>query len=227
MQSQFDHLAETYFSGYEFDLGERELGFALSVDHDFEMFAASVGLIKTSVQTVMKDEDVEVDMGDHDPDEEFFTPLQNLLDQCRSARVLSKCVSIGVACLERITNVALVRKLVKRVEDLTQESAALKSRILPQLQALVNVIPELGNFGISVRQCKTLLNLTLTRAIPIGGATTHSLPERCPKLEIRIPAQYCAWICRTDCIFYRRQRQRQPLVAGCGRFHCRCHGRCQ
>lgn len=56
MQSQFDHLAETYFDGFEFDLGERELGYALAVDHDLEMFAASVGLIKTSVEAIMKDQ---------------------------------------------------------------------------------------------------------------------------------------------------------------------------
>lgn len=55
MQSQFDHLSETYFNNFEFDLGERELGYALSFDHDLEMFAASVGLIKTSVATVLKD----------------------------------------------------------------------------------------------------------------------------------------------------------------------------
>ncbi|KAH8094699.1 dynactin, partial [Cristinia sonorae] len=133
MQSQFDHLSETYFSGYDFDLAERELGYALSVDHDFEMFAASMGLIKTSVETVMKDEDVEFDLGDHDAEEEFFAPLRKLLDQCRSARVLSK-------------------KMVKRVEDLIQESAALKPRIVPQLQTLVNIVPELVNFGISIAQ---------------------------------------------------------------------------
>ncbi len=55
IQSQFDHLSETYFNNFEYDLGERELGYALSFDHDLEMFAASVGLIKTSVATVLKD----------------------------------------------------------------------------------------------------------------------------------------------------------------------------
>ena len=29
MQSQFDHLSETYFNNFEFDLGEREMGYAL------------------------------------------------------------------------------------------------------------------------------------------------------------------------------------------------------
>ena len=56
MQAQFDHLAETYFGGYEFDLGEREHGMALSCDHDLEMFAAAVGYVKTSVAAILKDE---------------------------------------------------------------------------------------------------------------------------------------------------------------------------
>ena len=55
MQAQFDHLAETYFGSFDFDLGERELGYALAFDHDLEMFAASVGLIKTSVMAVLRD----------------------------------------------------------------------------------------------------------------------------------------------------------------------------
>lgn len=56
MQSQFDHLVETYFNGFEFDLGERELGYALSFDYDLEMFSASAGLIKTSISDIMNDE---------------------------------------------------------------------------------------------------------------------------------------------------------------------------
>ncbi|CDO76476.1 hypothetical protein BN946_scf184615.g2 [Trametes cinnabarina] len=133
MQSQFDHLAETYFNDFEYDLGERELGYALSFDHDLEMFAASVGLIKTSVQAVLKDNDVEIDLDSVDPERDFFAPLQKLLDQCRSAKVLSK-------------------KLTKRLEDLTQDSMALKPLLVPRLQALNNSVPELVNFGISLAQ---------------------------------------------------------------------------
>ncbi|KAJ3484582.1 hypothetical protein NLI96_g5543 [Meripilus lineatus] len=133
MQSQFDHLSETYFSGFDYDLGERELGYALAFDHDLEMFAASMGLIKTSISAIIQDDDVEVDLGELDSEAEFFGPLQKLLDQCRGAKVLS-------------------RKLTKRVEDLTQESGALKSVLIPQLQALNNVVPELVNFGISLAQ---------------------------------------------------------------------------
>ncbi|RPD64767.1 dynactin [Lentinus tigrinus ALCF2SS1-6] len=133
MQSQFDHLSETYFNNFEYDLGERELSYALAFDHDLEMFAASVGLIKTSVAAVLKDDDVGVNLGTVDPEADFFGPLQKLLDQCRSAKVLSK-------------------KLTKRVEDLTQDSMALRPHLVPQLQALNNTVPELVNFGISLAQ---------------------------------------------------------------------------
>ena len=36
--------------------------------------------------------DVEIDMGTVDAEADFFGPLQKLLDQCRSAKVLSKFV---------------------------------------------------------------------------------------------------------------------------------------
>ncbi|THH01217.1 hypothetical protein EW026_g1444 [Hermanssonia centrifuga] len=133
MQSQFDHLAETYFNHFDFDLGERELGYALSFDYDLEMFSASVGLIKTSVSAIMKDGDFELDMNGLNPEDDFFAPLQKLLDQCRGVKVLTK-------------------KLARRLEELTQDSAALKALLVPQLQALNNDVPELVNFGFSLAQ---------------------------------------------------------------------------
>ena len=71
MQSQFDHLSETYFNNFEYDLGERELSYALMFDHDLEMFAASVGLIKTSVASVLKDGGM-------------YSPLSNCVESNRS-----------------------------------------------------------------------------------------------------------------------------------------------
>ncbi|KAG6334284.1 hypothetical protein ID866_4799 [Astraeus odoratus] len=129
LQAQFDHLAETYFSGFDQDLGERELGYALSFDHDLDAFAASIGLTKT----IDLHEDVALDMGGYDPDVELFEPMQKLLDQCKSAKVLS-------------------RKLTKRLEDVIQDSAAFKAHLVPQLKSLSNAVPELVNFGISLAQ---------------------------------------------------------------------------
>ncbi|GJE89651.1 dynactin [Phanerochaete sordida] len=133
MQSQFDHLVETYFNGFDFDLGERELGYALSCDYDLEMFSASIGLIKTAIAGIMKDEDQEVDLDGVDSQAEFFEPLQKLLDQCRAVKVLT-------------------RKLAKRLEDLIGDSAAAKAHLVPQLKSLSENVPELVNFGFSLAQ---------------------------------------------------------------------------
>lgn len=56
IQAQFDHIAETYFAGFDHDLGERELGFAMTLDHELDMFAASIGLTKTSITGIAQDE---------------------------------------------------------------------------------------------------------------------------------------------------------------------------
>ncbi len=56
IQAQFNHLAETYFKAFDFDLGERELGLVLSLDHDLDVYASSMGLTKTAVETILNDE---------------------------------------------------------------------------------------------------------------------------------------------------------------------------
>jgi dynactin 1 len=49
-------LAELHFNNYETDLVERELGYVMAFDHDLDMFAASIGLTKTSVAAIIKEE---------------------------------------------------------------------------------------------------------------------------------------------------------------------------
>lgn len=56
IQAQFDHLAETYFKDFDFDLGERELGLVLSLEHDLDVYASSMGLTKTAVEAILNDE---------------------------------------------------------------------------------------------------------------------------------------------------------------------------
>lgn len=51
-----------------------------------------------------------------------------------------------------------VRKLTKRLEDLLQESTALKSHLVPQMKTLSNFVSELVNFGISVSNSIAKLN---------------------------------------------------------------------
>ncbi len=56
IQAQFEHIAETYFDGFDYDLGERELGYALALDNDLDMFVASIGLTKTALEALGRDD---------------------------------------------------------------------------------------------------------------------------------------------------------------------------
>lgn len=56
IQAQFEHIAETYFDGFEHDVGERELGYAQTLDNDLDMFVASIGLTKTALEALDRDE---------------------------------------------------------------------------------------------------------------------------------------------------------------------------
>ena len=41
--------------------------------------------------------------------------------------------------------------MIKRLEDLAQDSSAVKPHVIPQMEALNNFMAELVNFGILVR----------------------------------------------------------------------------
>ena len=69
------------------------------------------------------------------------------------------------------------RKLTKRLEDLTQDSGALKSHLLPQLKALNNLIPELVNFGISVRVSENWSYLVTESSLHSARSTNHAPPQ--------------------------------------------------
>jgi dynactin 1 len=75
-------------------------------------------------------------MGNEELETELVVPLQRILDQCRNVRTVA-------------------RKLVKRVEDLTSESSALKSIFIPRLAHLTgaNGLMELAlKFGVQLAQ---------------------------------------------------------------------------
>lgn len=111
MQSQFNHLAQSYFHGFDLDLAERELGYTLSFENDLDMFSALIGLVRTTLREIIKDDgvyfgmlrlmcthppsialDISIEPGDSDPDVYFMSPIQRLLDQCKGTRIHMKCV---------------------------------------------------------------------------------------------------------------------------------------
>lgn len=112
------------------------------------MFAASLSLTRTSVAALLAEADDDddspaataaasstappPDMGGLDVDAALFAPLGALLARCKAAKTLS-------------------RRMIRRLEDLAQEGAAVRPHVVPQMKALSNCIAELVNFGITVR----------------------------------------------------------------------------
>ncbi|KAF8893676.1 dynein associated protein-domain-containing protein [Gymnopilus junonius] len=129
-------------------------------------------LARTSVAGITNEEDAVIDMGGYDIEQELFEPLGVLLNRCKSAKTLS-------------------RKMIKRLEDLAQDSSAVKPHLIPQMKALSNYIAELVNFGISlaqqimphlkdVRSSKSSFQLTTILGVVKQSATATVAPEMKP-----------------------------------------------
>ncbi|KAJ3806251.1 dynactin [Lentinula aff. lateritia] len=168
INAQFNHLAEMYFGDYfggHPDIAERELGTLTLFDLDLDMFAASIGMMKTSVEGLLKEEEFapSADFSGFDIHTELYSPLLTLLSRSKSAKTS-------------------VRKMAKRLEELASSNptsstsgahAALKPHLLPQMELLSNTVQELVNFGISLAQ-QTLPYLADVRA---GKAAPFRLTE--------------------------------------------------
>ncbi len=135
-----------------------------------------MGLTKTAVEAILNDEggssqaysylvgytailDVAHDPDGMGPETSFLEPIQKSLDQCKNAKIVARWV-----CLRdrRDVLIYICRKLMKRLEELAHESSALKAYLVPQLDALCNIVSEMVNFGIQVSMaiiCPLLLQL--------------------------------------------------------------------
>ncbi|KAH8991941.1 dynein associated protein-domain-containing protein [Lactarius akahatsu] len=161
IQAQFNHLADTYFKDFDFDLGERELGLVLSLDHDLDVYASSMGLTKTAVEAILNDEDITRDLNGMDPGKSFLEPIQKSLESMQERQGGSKVGQLIGSRGQVLTH--LYRKLVKRLEELAHESSALKAYLVPRLEALCSIVSEMVNLGIQLAQ-QTMPHIDEVRA---------------------------------------------------------------
>ncbi|KAG0150545.1 hypothetical protein CROQUDRAFT_38151 [Cronartium quercuum f. sp. fusiforme G11] len=100
---QMRHLAELYLSDTEYDVAELQSGDIQTLDVDLDSILACIGFAKQTIANIEQD-------GQTDPEDNLadilFRPLQNLLNQARTAKVHSK-------------------KLLRRLQDLTKQSSSL------------------------------------------------------------------------------------------------------
>ncbi|KAK4056088.1 hypothetical protein OIO90_002819 [Microbotryomycetes sp. JL221] len=104
--AQLEHLAELYLQGSALELAERQLAFVSVVDLDFDTIAAATGFAKQAVAIVQKESDALVDASEEDMDVAFYQPVQNLINQARTAKAVTK-------------------KLLRKMQELIGSSSAL------------------------------------------------------------------------------------------------------
>ena len=109
MLGQFEHLGEAYFSGFRFDVGERQLDQILSVEHDLDSFIAAIGLSKYELETVVRDEgrlfssllgrpsdhpaaEITIEDEDLDIQSQMLGPMEIVLEATRSAKAAVRFV---------------------------------------------------------------------------------------------------------------------------------------
>lgn len=155
-------------------------------------------------------------MGGYDIEKELFQPLQTLLDQCKGAKTLSKCVTVFLH-FRIIKHEWVCRKLTRRLDELIENSTALKGHLIPQMKGLSNFVAELVNFGISVRIICSLCFQTSHPGNKVGS-TNHAPSERCAQCQVSIPTNNTTRPSETNCRFYSCQRhQTRRICLGCNR----------
>ncbi|QRW26877.1 Dynein associated protein [Rhizoctonia solani] len=87
-----------------------------------------------ALENSIKDEDTVLEYGDLDIDRTLLEPIAQILEHPRAPSLLSS------------------KKLVRRVEDLIQESSALKLDLVPKLTALTTTMIKGCDFGIQLAQ---------------------------------------------------------------------------
>jgi dynactin 1 len=113
--------------------------------------------------------DQEVELGETDVQVELVQPIQRLLDQTRAVRGLGK-------------------KLLKRIEDLIHESAALRTPVLSKLNQLSTSSAGIVNFGVrlaqligdyisSVKEKKEVFYISKVRSLVLGRRCKRSMVE--------------------------------------------------
>jgi hypothetical protein len=92
------------------------------------------------------------------------------------------------------------RKLVKRLEELARESSALKAYLVPQLEALCNIVSEMVNLGIQVRRLTEHSHVFFKlNSFPACSANDAS-HRRSTRFQIFFPTRQCPIICQQRCL---------------------------
>ncbi|CAG8551228.1 227_t:CDS:10, partial [Funneliformis mosseae] len=129
--AQLEHLAEIYLSNTKIDEADKLFAYSRGLDLNADTMAVSLGHLKQAVALACKDEEINVTEGIDKFTSDFFLPLQSLVSQSRSSKVMA-------------------RKLIRRLDDMADQNAGLKSDLLAQFKMCFSLSTKLTSFSQEV-----------------------------------------------------------------------------
>jgi dynactin 1 len=130
--AQFNHLAEVMFN-HPLDAGEQQVAAAYTLEDDLDNFAAAVGFVRTEIMALVKDGDVDVELGEYTLDEAVYDPVQRVLNQVRAVK-------------------APAGKLVAVIEEVAASQAALAPEFSDGLRDLVGSVSAAVDMAVRLAQ---------------------------------------------------------------------------
>ncbi|BEJ01948.1 hypothetical protein CcaverHIS631_0606300 [Cutaneotrichosporon cavernicola] len=131
--AQFNHLAEVMFNHPGLDAGEQQVAAAYTLEDDLDNFAAAVGFVRTEIMALVKDGDVDVELGEYTLDEAVYDPVQRVLNQVRAVK-------------------APAGKLVSVIEEVAASQAALAPEFSDGLRDLVSSVSAAVDMAVRLAQ---------------------------------------------------------------------------
>ncbi|GES86297.1 dynactin 1 [Rhizophagus clarus] len=131
--SQLEHLAEIYLSNTKIDEADKFYAYSRGLDLNADTIAVSLGHLKQAVALACKDEEINITEEIDKFNSDFFLPLQSLVSQSRSSKVMA-------------------RKLIRRLDDMAEQNAGLKSDLLAQFKMCFALSTKLNTFCQEVRK---------------------------------------------------------------------------
>lgn len=150
--SQFSHLAEVMFNHPSLEASEQQLALAYSLEDDLDNFAAAIGFVGHSVQSLVKEGDHDIDVGESSLEESVFEPVQRLLSQVRGVKTPAGKL---VAVLEEA-----VAAQYALLPEFTTSLVGLQSAVADAVDMAVQLAQRIGAHIASIRLSKEPLRLT-------------------------------------------------------------------
>ncbi|KAG9306594.1 hypothetical protein G9A89_004791 [Geosiphon pyriformis] len=124
--AQLEHLAEIYLTATDIDDAEKYYAFVRAIYLNGDTICVTLGHIKQAVAIACKDEEIKISGADQF-NVEFFQPLQSLVSQSKSTK-------------------SMARKLLRRLDELCEQSLALKADFLHQFHSCFTISSILVDF---------------------------------------------------------------------------------